>query len=63
MITQIIVFRDENGKVVNIGEWDSMEVEHDDGSIIANNPLPPEYTSQIEDVWLGEDGSLTAVNP
>lgn len=58
---KIIVFRDEFGKVINIGEWDYMISTDELGNEIANNPLPPNMTSTIEEVRINEDGSRSTV--
>lgn len=63
-----IVFRDENGRVINIGPWNYMEmpVVNDETSGLSwtqQNPLPKLATSQEEEVVVAEDGGLTAANP
>ena len=62
MIIQSIIYRDNDGKVINIGEWDYMVSQDEDGKDVINNPLIDYSTSQIEDVLIGEDGSREAIN-
>lgn len=62
------VYRDSNGKVINIGAWDYMEVSFidDDGvgnSVWVSNPLPDGATSKEEEVVELSDGGLAAVIP
>ncbi|PPS52030.1 hypothetical protein [Citrobacter braakii] len=62
------VYRDSNGKVINIGAWDYMEVSFidDDGvgnSVWVSNPLPDGATSKEEEVVVRDDGGLAAANP
>ncbi|MDP1369194.1 hypothetical protein Q8G42_00115 [Acinetobacter lwoffii] len=54
---KLIVYRDENGVVQNIGDWDYMITKDEDGLEIVNNPLPDGVTSKIEEVKINEDGS------
>lgn len=57
MIEKMIVYRDKNGVVINIGEWDYMISYDDDNNEIVNNPLPEGATSKTENVRINEDGS------
>lgn len=62
------VYRDSNGKVINIGAWDYMEVSFidDDGvgnSVWVSNPLPDGATSKEEEVVVRDNGGLAAANP
>lgn len=62
------VYRDSNGKVINIGAWDYMEVSFidDDGvgnSVWVSNPLPDGATSKEEEVIVRDNGGLAAANP
>lgn len=54
---KLIVYRDKNGNVINIGEWNYMLTKDEDGLEIVNNPLPNGVTSKIEEVIINNDGS------
>lgn len=56
---KLIVYRDKDGKIQNIGDWDYMVSVDADGNKVINNPLPPDYTSKIEEVTINDDGSRT----
>lgn len=58
---KIIVYRDKDGNVINIGEWDFVCTVCEGGSEAINNPLPNGVTSKIEEVKINEDGSRTVV--
>ena len=60
---KIIVFRDESGRIVNIGEWDYMITEDENGALIINNPLPDGLTTQMEDIVINKDGSRSVLPP
>ncbi|MFW1826412.1 hypothetical protein [Acinetobacter sp. ULE_I092] len=60
---KIIVFRDESGRIVNIGEWDSLITEDENGALIINNPLPDGLTTQMEDIVINKDGSRSVLPP
>lgn len=47
---KLIVYRDQSGNVINIGEWDYMITIDENGLEITNNPLPDGATSEIEEV-------------
>jgi hypothetical protein len=61
---KMLVIRDVNGKVINIGEWDYLKEDNikDDGSIetVIHNPMPEGATSQEEDIVTLPDGGLSA---
>lgn len=62
------VFRDENGRVINIGPWNYMEMpvmDEENGELtwVINNPLPEGATSSDEDVIPDGHGGFMAVNP
>lgn len=56
------VFRDDTGRVVNIGEWDyliSVEMDANGEEIqVARNPMPDGLIESEEDVVVGWDGGL-----
>lgn len=58
------VFRDADGVVRNIGEWDTMTETYsdEDGRKIKNvhNPIPEGYIESQEEVVRGPDGGLYA---
>lgn len=58
---KLIVYRDKEGNVINIGEWDFVCTTCEDGIETINNPLPDGTTSKIEDVVINADGSRTVV--
>lgn len=60
---KIIVYRDESGKVINIGEWDFMisNDEEIEGNMVVNNPIPNGVTSKIEEVVINQDGSRSVI--
>jgi len=68
-MTTKLVYRDSAGVVINIGEWDFMEVifvDPDTGEEIKrvqNNPIPDGATSAEEEIVTLEDGGLAAANP
>lgn len=71
-MTTKIVYRDKEGKVINIGEWDYIKeiVDEygDDGDFIGSNeithnPLPEGATSAIEEIITLEDGGLGVAIP
>lgn len=43
------IYRDENGRCVNIGEWNNLE---------GKNPMPDNLTESDEEVIIGWDGGL-----
>lgn len=63
----MIVIRDIDGKVINIGPWDycSMLEVGDNGEEFINvmNPLPEGATESEEEVAQGEDGGFYVVTP
>ena len=56
----LIVYRDADSNVINIGEWEYFYYE-EDGVMIAANPLPNGVTSKVETVQINKDGSRTVV--
>lgn len=57
------IYRDHNGVVVNIGEWDFQEESYIDEKTgrpmtKINNPLPEGLTTSEEEVVKGWDGGL-----
>lgn len=62
-----IVIRDNEGKVINIGEWDYM-VEYVEDNVtgevmqVINNPLPEGATSEVEEIVTLDDGGKAAAN-
>ena len=56
------VFRDDTGRVVNIGEWDyliSIEMDANGEEIeVARNPMPDGLIESEEEVVAGLDGGL-----
>lgn len=59
---KLIVYRDENGNVINIGEWDYMITIDEDGNEIINNPLPMNITSEVEEVIINDDDGSRCVS-
>lgn len=59
---KLIVYRDESGKVINIGEWNYMTEVADGDSLIVHNPIPEGITSKIEEIIINEDGSRSTVD-
>lgn len=58
MLTKI-VYRDKDGTVINIGDWDYMEsIDPETGEKIVNNPLPMGYTTKEENIMILPDGGL-----
>lgn len=60
------VYRNKDGKVINIGEWDFMitHEEDQDGSLqeVINNPLPEYSTYKDEEIYILEDGGLSVLD-
>lgn len=50
------VYRDAQGNLINIGEWDEHRVEDEQGNIVINNPLPADAVESDEEVVAGADG-------
>lgn len=50
------VYRDAQGNLINIGEWDENRVEDEQGNIVIKNPLPADAVESEEDVVTGADG-------
>lgn len=50
------VYRDAQGNLINIGEWDECRVEDEQGNIVINNPLPADAVESDEEVVTGADG-------
>lgn len=61
---EMLIIRDANGIVINIGEWDYMTEEiidaDGDSSFIYHNLLPENTTSSTEEVVILPDGGLAA---
>lgn len=55
------VYRNSNGVVRNIGDWDYMYGEDDMGNVVIHNPLPDTYTESDEEVVVGWDGGLYVI--
>ncbi|NBU72071.1 MAG: hypothetical protein EBS53_11605 [Bacteroidetes bacterium] len=49
MGSKMKIYRDENGRCVNIGEWNNLE---------GKNPMPDNLTESDEEVIIGWDGGL-----
>lgn len=52
------VWRDKDGKVINIGEWDYQIQSDGEGMMVFMNPAPLGATSKEEEVVYGWDGGL-----
>lgn len=50
------IYRDAQGNLINIGEWDEGRVEDDNGNIVINNPLPADAVESDEEIVTGADG-------
>lgn len=57
------VYRDSQGAVINIGDWDYMISLDENEQEIINNPLPQGANFQLEEILALEDGGLAAANP
>lgn len=58
------VYRDQNGVLLNIGEWDLLpyEVEDENGiTVVDGNPIPDGTVISDEEVTTGLDGGLYVV--
>jgi len=53
------IYRNAEGKCINIGDWD-YQVEIVDGVEIIKNPLPTDAMERDEEVVVGWDGGLYA---
>lgn len=51
------VYRDSNGKVINIGPWDFLIEKDDKGNDVITNPIPPGLTVTNENIVELQDGS------
>lgn len=56
------VYRDSNGTVINIGDWDYMITLDENELEIINNPLPENATITQEEIEYAEDGGLRVKN-
>ncbi|MEO9347970.1 hypothetical protein [Acinetobacter radioresistens] len=54
------VYRDKDGNVINIGEWDYIITCDEDNNEVINNPLPAGATFQDEEIVILDDGGLAA---
>lgn len=63
MSNVMIVFRDHDGNVINIGEWDQMLSLDEENNTVINNPLPDGATFQEEEILTLPDGGLSVKNP
>lgn len=54
------VYRDQDGKVINIGEWNYIITFDKDGAKVINNPLPEGATFSEEEIVKLNDGGLAA---
>ena len=54
------VYRDKDGNVINIGEWDYIITYDEDNNEVINNPLPEGATFSDEEVVILDDGGLAA---
>lgn len=54
------VYRDKNGNVINIGEWDYIITYDKNGGEVENNPLPKDATFKNEEIVILSDGGLAA---
>jgi len=50
------VYRDAEGNLINIGEWDEQRDEDEQGNIVVNNPIPVGTVESDEEVVTGADG-------
>lgn len=68
-MTKKNVFRDKDGVVINIGDWDFMEEiitdpeTGDEVSRVKHNPIPEGATQLEEEIITLDDGGLAAANP
>lgn len=53
------VYRDSNGKVINIGPWDFLIEKDDKGNDVITNPIPAGLTVTNENIVELQDGSRT----
>lgn len=54
----MVVYRDSEGNLINIGEWDYQISFEDDGTAIVHNPLPEGAYQDEADIIVGADGGL-----
>lgn len=52
------IYRNGKGELRNIGEWNYLVSQDEDGNDVINNPLPEGYTESDEEVVTGWDGGL-----
>lgn len=52
------VYRDQQGNVIHIGEWNEAQTVDEKGNIIIQNPLPPGAVQSEEEVISGANGGL-----
>ncbi|MBP8005496.1 MAG: hypothetical protein KAZ18_01170 [Acinetobacter sp.] len=57
------VYRDSNGKVINIGEWNYMTTFDEDSNEVINNPIPAGSTFNDEEIRVLSDGGLATIIP
>jgi hypothetical protein len=51
------IYRDAQGNLINIGEWDECRVKDEDGNIVINNPIPNGAVESDEDIVTANNGS------
>lgn len=56
------VYRDNLGKVINIGDWDYIITSDEHGNEMVNNPLPEDYSVSEEEIYFLDDGGLAVLN-
>lgn len=61
MTTQKI-YRDAQGRCINIGEWDFMLANDQDGNEVVGNPLPDGAYLDEAEIVAGWDGGLYLVD-
>lgn len=52
------IYRDSNGNVINVGEWQRIDAVAEDGTVYQTNPIPSGTTFSDEEVEIRSDGSL-----
>jgi hypothetical protein len=54
----MLVYRDTEGRVLNIGEWDQQVITQEDGTVVMMNAIPEGTTHQEEAIITLPDGGM-----
>ena len=56
------IFRDSNGVIVNIGDWDyKLKEDYETGTMVKTNPLPDNYVEDDAEVAVDANGNFYVI--